>query len=123
MTNPGLKNVVSFFNSAGLMEADALAHPSEDLDRHGVMIIDPTNPLRRKKLVPGPYVNLLEPVLSKGEPVSPFPSLEQIRVRRKDQLAHLHESYRRLHNPHEYKVGVTSRMWQMKEQLLTAETV
>lgn len=122
MTNPGVKKIVRFYEN-GLMEADALADVSENLNAGEVLIIDPNNPLRRKKLHTDPRVELLERIVDGGEVVYDFPSLEQIRNRRKDQLAHLHESHRRLYNPHEYKVGLTHTLWRQKEQMLNQETV
>jgi nicotinate phosphoribosyltransferase len=68
-------------------------------------------------------VELLIPIVQAGKIVYEFPELESIRNYRKEQLAHLHESHRRLHNPHEYKVGLTHRLWQQKEQMLNQETV
>jgi nicotinate phosphoribosyltransferase len=123
MTNPGIKKIVRFFDEEGLMDADALADSSEDLSVREVLIVDPINPLRRKKLNSGQRVELLEQIVKGGEITYQFPSLEQIRIRRMDQLAHLHESHRRLHNPHEYKVGLTHTLWQQKEQMLNQETV
>jgi nicotinate phosphoribosyltransferase len=123
MTNPGCKKIVRFYNEEGLMEADALADTSEDLASSGVLIIDPNNPLRRKKLNSGRRLELLNTVVQSGEVVYGFPSLDQIRDRRREQLSQLHESYRRLHNPHEYKVGLTYKLWQQKEQMLNRETV
>lgn len=123
MTNPGIKKIVRFFDEEGLMDADALADSSEDLSVREVLIVDPINPLRRKKLNSGQRVELLEQIVKAGEVVYKFPSLEQIRIRRADQLAHLHESHRRLHNPHEYKVGLTHTLWQQKEHMLNQETV
>lgn len=105
------------------MEADALAHGLETPDCRGTLIIDPNNPLRRKKIHAEACEELLMDVVAKGEIIYRFPSLEEIRARRKDQLVHLHESYRRLHNPHEYKVGLTFALWQQKEQMLNQETV
>jgi nicotinate phosphoribosyltransferase len=122
MTNPGVKKVVRFYEE-DLMEADALADKSEDLSVHGVLIVDPNNPLRRKKLNSGKRVDLLQPIVRSGKIIYEFPSLEKIRDYRKEQLAHLHESHKRLHNPHEYKVGLTHKLWQMKEQMLNQETV
>lgn len=122
MTNPGAKKIVRFYED-GLMEADALADNSEDLSRHGILIVDPNNPLRRKKLNSGPRVELLVPVVKEGEVVYDFPALGDIREHRKDQLVHLHESHKRLNNPHEYKVGLTHLLWQQKEQMLTQQTV
>jgi nicotinate phosphoribosyltransferase len=123
MTNPGIKKVVRFYDADGYMEADVLADRSEDLSRNGIVIVDPNNPLRRKKLDSGHRVELLCPIVASGETVYKFPSLDKIRTHRKEQLAHLHESHRRLHNPHEYKVGLTQALWRKKEQMLTQETV
>jgi len=123
MTNPGFKKVVRFYGDDGLMEADALAHRSEDLNEPEILIIDPNNPLRRKKLNPRARVELLCPVVEGGEIVYDFPSLKEIRSRRIDQLAHLHDSYRRLHMPHEYKVGLTYTLWHQKEQMFDQEMV
>jgi nicotinate phosphoribosyltransferase len=123
MTNPGFKKVVRFYSSDGMMEADALAHRSEDLRDPEILIIDPNNPLRRKKLSARARLELLCPIVSSGDVVYDFPSLLDIRSRRIDQLAHLHDSYRRLHMPHEYKVGLTYTLWHQKEQMFDQEIV
>jgi nicotinate phosphoribosyltransferase len=117
MTNPGFKKVIRFYNGDGLMEADALAHRSEELRDPEIMIIDPNNPLRRKKLSPHSRQELLCPIICGGEVVYDFPSLQDVRSRRIDQLAHLHDTCRRLHMPHEYKVGLTYTLWRQKEQM------
>ena len=122
MTNPGLKKVFRFYNAEGFMDADALADHSENLTE-GILIVDPNNPLRRKKLNSEKRVELLNTIVKSGEIVYEFPSLERIREHRRDQLAHLHESHKRLHNPHEYKVGLTYALWEQKEQMLNQETV
>ncbi len=105
------------------MEADALAADSEDLGACGVLIIDPNNPLRRKKVDSGRREELLNPIVKAGKIVYRFPSIEQIRIHRKEDLNRLHESHRRLHNPHEYKVGLTHTLWQQKEQMINQLTV
>jgi nicotinate phosphoribosyltransferase len=99
------------------MEGDALAAEAEEL-QDDIVLIDPTNPLRRTRVMPSRRVELLRDIVIGGRPVYEFPSLENIRTRRKEQLAHLHESYRRLHNAHEYKVGLTHTLWQQKEHML-----
>lgn len=118
-TNPGLKKIVRFYDRDGLMEADAVAAEDEDLSRGEVWIVDPTNPLRRKRLTSPHRVEMLEPVVASGKLVRPFPPLEAIRDRRREQLAHLHERYKRLYNPHEYKVGLSLGLWQRKERMIT----
>jgi nicotinate phosphoribosyltransferase len=123
MTNPGAKTVLRFYDADGLMEADVLARGPEELNNDGVIIVDPNNPLRRKKLTSNHRTELLQDVVKQGTIAYHFPPIESIRARRADQLAHLHESHRRLHNPHEYKVGLTRSLWRQKEQMLTQETV
>jgi nicotinate phosphoribosyltransferase len=123
MTNPGAKKIIRFYNAEGLMEADALAENSEDLNTSEVLIVDPNNPLRRKKLNSGRCAELLHRIVASGEIVYVFPSLDQIREHRKKQLSLLHESHKRLHNPHEYKVGLTHGLWLQKEQMLNQEVI
>lgn len=123
MTNPGVKKVVRFYGEDDLMDADALADISEDLSSCEVLIVDPNNPLRRKRLNSGRRTELLELIAESGRVVYEFPSLAQIRSHRKNQLTHLHESHKRLHNPHEYKVGLTYALWQQKEQMLNQQIV
>lgn len=123
MTNPGSKKIIRYYDADGLMEADALAANSEDIGACGVLIVDPNNPLRRKKLDSAERRELLRPIVQAGRLVYAFPSIDQIRNHRKADLARLHESHKRLHNPHEYKVGLTHALWQQKEQMLTKATV
>ena len=120
MTTPGVKKIVRFYDREGLMEADALAEDSEDISKGEVLIIDPANPLRRTKIRSKHRVELLVPVVAAGELVYKFPSLEQIRAHRITQLNGLHESYKRLTNPHEYKVGLTQKLWSLKERMIAA---
>lgn len=117
-TNPGAKKVIRFYDSDGLMDADALAGDSENLGGSEVLIVDPSNPLRQKKLTPGRRIELLQPIVRSGEMTYEFPSLDKIVDHRKDQLGHLHESYKRLNNPHEYKVGLTQELWRQKQELI-----
>jgi nicotinate phosphoribosyltransferase len=123
MTNPGVKKIIRYYDEDGLMEADALAADSEEIGEGGVLIVDPNNPLRRKKLDSSHRKELLQPIVKSGTLVYPFPSIEQIRNHRKADLAQLHESHKRLHNPHEYKVGLTHTLWRQKEQMRNQATV
>ncbi len=123
MTNPGVKKIVRFFDTSGLMEADVIADASEDIKEGPVVIVDPNNPLRRKRLSGHGRVALLKEIVKHGDVVYDFPSLDRVRQRRRDQLSHLHESHRRLHNPHEYKVGLSEALWRQKERMLNQVTL
>ena len=124
MTNPGVKKIVRVYDADGLMEADALAADSEDLTTgNGILIVDPNNPLRRKKLDSAQRTELLNPIIEAGRIVYQFPSIDRIRDHRKKDLSRLHESHKRLHNPHEYKVGLTHALWRQKENMINQATV
>ncbi len=119
ITTPANKKIVRFYDGDGLMEADVLACQTEDLKGDEILIVDPINPLIRKFINGSEsHVELLADVVRKGNIVREFPTLEEIRSRRSDQLKHLHESYRRLLNAHKYKVGLTAALWRQKERML-----
>ena len=119
MTNPGIKKVFRFYDKEGLMETDVLTEGSEDLNVQEVMVVDPNNPSRAQKLDPAAKkAELLQQIMRAGEVVYSFPSLEQMRTKRKEQLAHLPECYRRLINPDTYQVGITLALKQQKERML-----
>ncbi len=123
MTNPGVKKVIRFFDPSGFMEADAIAGATEDIRDGPVVIVDPNNPLRRKRLTGSYRITLHKEIVKRGEVVYDFPSLEDVRQRRRDQISRLHESHRRLRNPHEYKVGLSEALWRQKEQMLSQVTL
>jgi len=117
-TNPGFKKIVRFYDTDGLMDSDILADISEDLSSGDVNAIDPKNPSHGEKLHHPHREELLHPVLQAGAIVHAFPVLDQIRDHRKDQLQRLHKNYRRLHNPLEYKVRLSEKLWLQKDRML-----
>lgn len=117
-TNPGSKKIVRFYSEDGMMAADAVGASYENMAAGEVLIVDPANPLRRKTLTETARVELLRDIVVDGRLVCDFPSLEEIRERRVAELDRLDPSYKRLLNPHEYKVGLTWTLWRLKEELL-----
>lgn len=116
-TNPGLKEIIRFYNQDGFMETDVLADCSEVLGTGEVLIVDADNPLRREKLHSDRREELLVPIIKSGRGVYVFPSLDQIRAHRIEQMSRLHENYKRIRNPHRYKVGLTQKLWLQKEKM------
>ena len=117
-TNPGLKRIVRFYDNEGFMEADVLCGGSEDLSVGEVMIVDPSNSLRRDKLFSTRREELLQTIVESGEIVYDFPSLDHIRDGMKKQLSRLRDAHRCLDDPLEYKLGLTLKLWLQKEQIL-----
>ncbi|HZW06046.1 MAG TPA: hypothetical protein VFF65_02890, partial [Phycisphaerales bacterium] len=62
-------------------------------------------PIRRRRLE-GAHRELLKPVMRKGVPVAAPEPLASVSERRRNELAQLHESSKRLLNPHAYPAGL-----------------
>jgi nicotinate phosphoribosyltransferase len=124
-TNPGIKQLWRIKDAQGIAVADILAledefsgadalqtgkryafwHPSADY-RHFYHTIE------------GSVEPLLKVRVEKGKITTALPSLEDIRRHTKEDLASLDNSYKRLLNPHIYKVSVTERLRALKLDLI-----
>ena len=114
---PGILQVRRF-QREGRFVADLIFN---EPDGPGDTLIDPRDATRRKTIEPGcSSQDLLIPVFRQGKCVWSSPSLEQIRQRTAQQMAALHPSIRRFDNPHEYPVGLETRLAELRTSLLAA---
>jgi nicotinate phosphoribosyltransferase len=123
-TNPGLKQVWRIKDSQGAALADVLTlashgdndtlvqgsssrfwHPSADY-RHFDHAIE---------VAPQP---LLKKYFAGGEPCCPQPSLQEIRSHSAADLKTFDPTYKRLLNPHVYKVSITEKLRSLKLELI-----
>jgi nicotinate phosphoribosyltransferase len=133
-TNPGIKQVWRIRDKQGVAVADVLGlengspepggpdgsgaydsfiggnnymfwHPSADY-RHFYHTLD------------GSAEPLLKLRLENGKPVGTLPSLEEIRKHMKADLETFDDSYKRLLNPHVYKVSITQALRNLKLELI-----
>ena len=122
-TNPGIKNVYRLYDSNGMACADILAledeilktdteyrfyHPMVDY-RQFSFTAAKIEPLLKKRIENG---NRLQPRLSEAE---------QLKISRKtmqEQLATFDESYKRILNPHIYKVSITEELKNLKMKFI-----
>jgi len=127
-TNPGIKQVWRIKDGKGSALADVMAldticgqgesaehfkigerykfwHPAADY-RHFYQVIErPPEPLLKKRL-------------AEGEPLGPKPSLVEIRARSLADFATFDPSYKRLLNPHVYKVSISEKLYNAKLNLI-----
>jgi nicotinate phosphoribosyltransferase len=61
---------------------------------------------------------LLVKVLDEGRLVYDFPSIEEIRVRRIEDIEKLDSGVRRIMNPHFYHVSLSENLWNLKHDLI-----
>jgi nicotinate phosphoribosyltransferase len=120
--NPGNKRLWRLYDDRGKATADLVAlaeeapGESEELKLH-----HPHDPGRQRTLpreAISEVESLLEIVMVEGERRYPNPSLEDMRRRRQWDVERLDPGVRRLVNPHRYHVSVSSRLWDLRQQLI-----
>ncbi|HXK08052.1 MAG TPA: nicotinate phosphoribosyltransferase [Vicinamibacteria bacterium] len=116
-SNPGVQQVRRFTGPAGFV-ADVIFDEETGLPASPV-VVDPLDPTRRKRLPAGtPGGDLLVPVVRAGRPVYEPPPLEATRARSLDQIGRFHAGIRRFVNPHQYPVGLSLELHELKTRLV-----
>jgi nicotinate phosphoribosyltransferase len=118
-TIPGILQVRRFARG-GEFFSDAIFDETLGLPAPCV-IVDPTDPLRRREL-PADLAgeDLLVPVFRGGRRVYDPPSLEASRARTGAQLERFHAGVKRFLNPHTFPVGLEKRLHELRAELVLA---
>lgn len=122
-TNPGIKNVFRLYDENGMAVADILALESETIkDSEEYRFYHPMVDYRQFSCRIFKAEPLLKCRLKDGKRTSPRrPDAEQLRLSRETlqkQLASLDESYKRILNPHIYKVSMTEDLKNLKLEFI-----
>jgi nicotinate phosphoribosyltransferase len=113
---PGILQVRRF-QQDGKLIGDAIYDEGSSIP-DAVTIVDPIDPLRRKKIPVGSTSHdLLERVMNQGKRTQAPIRLEAIRSRVKQQLTSLDPTIKRLINPHHYPAGLEAGLACRREQL------
>jgi len=85
------------------------------------VVVDPLDPTRRKRIPAGtPAEDLLIPVVRGGRPAYEPPPIEAARALAQVQIGRLHPGNRRFVNPHQYPVGLSLELHELKTRLVLA---
>jgi nicotinate phosphoribosyltransferase len=115
-TNPGIQQVRRYTTDAGFL-ADVIYDEDQGLSGEPVLV-DPLDATRRKRIPPGtPATDLLEPVMRSGQIVYEPQDLHAARARAARNVASLHPGIKRFVNPHQYPVGLSSELHELKTRL------
>jgi nicotinate phosphoribosyltransferase len=114
----GRKRVWRLCDEAGRFEMDVVSRDGA-APRAGDLVLDPTNPMRRVRL-PGhaPLEDLRAVVMEGGRRARPSPALRAISDHARARLERLPREYRRLLNPHRYRVAVTRDLFEERERMI-----
>ncbi len=126
ITDPGIKNVMRFFNSENVMLADLIFLESEKEDlqekvkkREPVRFNHPSTEYSRFTMREYSSIELLlRQVMKNGKRVEPAPGLSEIKKYREEQINSLDRTCRRFLNPHTYKVSISDELKKLKTGMI-----
>ncbi len=126
ITNPGIKNIYRFYNKNNIMLCDLIYLEEEDEEL--------SKEINKKKPLKFNHPNidyahfilndysfakkLLVPVIVKGKKVYNSPSLKELQKFAREEINSLDATYKRLLNPHIYKVSLSNKLKQLKRSLI-----
>ncbi len=118
ITNPGIKQLYRIYNkSNGYAEADLITLEDEKIPKPLTI----THPVERWKTITFEdfeIKQLLIDIIKDGEVVYKFPKLQDIAKFSKDDLNTFWPEYKRIGNPHIYKVDLSDELYELKQSLI-----
>ena len=122
-TNPGIKNVFRLYDSNGMASADILALEDEILETNKeYRFYHPMVDYRQFSCTAAKIEALLKKRIENGERIqNRIADSEQLKISRKNMQAQLEtfdESYKRILNPHIYKVSLTEKLKDLKREFI-----
>ena len=120
ISDPGIKQVHRFYNGSGSPIADLLATEEERVEAgRDYRFYHPRYPYKFMDVTGAKRVQtLLEPVMRGGKIVTEFPDLPALQGRARANLLSLDHTYRRILNPHLYKVSLSEKLKDLKFRLI-----
>ncbi len=122
ITNPGNKKIYRVYeNDSGKVKADIIALDGEHFETDKTLLLfDPVATWKKTYLKPNSYTlrELLVPIFIKGKCVYTSPSVMEIRQYCTKEQNTLWDECRRLVNPHNVYVDLSSKLYELKTQLL-----
>lgn len=122
VTNPGNKTIRRIYEKeTGKIIADLICLVDETYnENNSLLLFDPIETWKKTHLAPGSYTmrELLIPVFKDGTCIYHSPKVMELRDYCKKEQETLWDESRRLVNPHEIHVDLSSELWHMKNQLL-----
>lgn len=119
-TLPGLKQTLRLSDANGqFVGIDAIVGENEALPER---LLHPFETHKSMHVPAGLKATpLLHPVMAQGQRLRPAPSLGEIQAHCRQRLALLPPEYQRFEYPHQYKVGISPALHELRETLRTSQ--
>ncbi|OPJ55052.1 nicotinate phosphoribosyltransferase [Alkalithermobacter paradoxus] len=120
ITNPGFKNVVRIYNKHNKAEADLIILDDEIIDESKELtIFHPVYTWKKKTYKNFTAKRLLKPLFLSGKCVHEKKDVMAIREYTQNELNTLWPQYRRITSPEEYKVDLSEKLWDLKNNMIS----
>lgn len=122
INNPGFKKVVRIYNKNEKCEADLIMLDDETIDETKPLeIFDPVYTWKRRVYENYTIRELLKPLFLEGKLVRERKSVYEVKEYAKKELSSMWDQYKRIKNPHIYKVDLSQKLWDMKNDLIASK--
>ena len=119
ITNPGIKKLYRIYDKNGMAVADLIALEQENFDcSKPLTIYDPVDTWKSMTLTEYTMKELHVPLFRGGECVYEKPALAEIKKHCAEDMATFWDQYKRLMNPHRYKVDLSDSLWMLKNSMI-----
>ena len=122
INNPGFKKVVRIYNKNEKCEADLIMLDDETIDETKPLeIFDPVYTWKRRVYENYTIREFLKPLFLEGKLVRERKSVYEVKEYAKKELSSMWDQYKRIKNPHIYKVDLSQKLWDMKNDLIASK--
>ncbi len=121
LTTPSMKNVYRIINSStGMSEGEYITEYSEEIDLNApLLMFHPIYTMKRKKVRQFEAVELLHDIYKDGKLVYTLETIPEMTARMNAGLSLLWEEYKRFLNPEKYPVDLSTKLWNIRQNLIT----
>jgi nicotinate phosphoribosyltransferase len=121
ITNPGFKTIYRLYDKGNMAIADLICLHDEEIDTtKPLTIFHPIETWKKMTLTDFKAKKLHLKIFDKGNLVYTSPAIQQIAEYAKEDLATFWSEYKRIDNPHIYKVDLSDKLYNLKQKLLKA---
>ena len=124
ITNPGFKKIVRIYDkNSNKALADLICLQEENFDNlEELEIFDPHFTYKRKTIANFYVKELTVQIIKEGKLVYDLPTVKEIAAYHKESYGEFWNEYKRLLNPHIYKVDLSQKLYDVKQELLKANS-
>ena len=119
ITNPGFKTILRIYDEKGMAAADLISLRGEKIDESKPLtIFHPIETWKKTTFEKYTIRELPVCIFERGKQVYNIPSLKETIEFAKKSKGEFYEEYKRLINPHSYKIDLSDKLYDLRKELI-----